>query len=99
MGQEEERTKNVLAPVEALSNVDPGGVLARYLGEEKTADIASDYGVTGSQLTRWLRTVAEEQWKDVQVEKALRRKDKADNMLETAKDHLELARAREMLKS
>jgi hypothetical protein len=42
---------------------------------------------------------AEEQWRSAQVVKALRRKEEADELIETASNPLDLARAREKLKS
>lgn len=85
-----------LAP---LKHVDPKDVLERYLAEEKTADIAASLGVTFAGLSHWLIQHAEGEWKSAQIVLALKRKMLADERLETAENALELARAREQLRS
>lgn len=85
-----------LAP---LKNVNPDDVLERYLAEEKTADIAKSLGVTFAGLSHWLLQHAEGQWKSAQVVLALKRKMEADELIETASTPLDLARAREKLRS
>ena len=80
-------------------DLDPKVVLDRYLTEQTTSQIAQSFGVNRKSLVAWLREVCPEQWKKVQVIRALIRKDDADEGLENACDALSLARAREMLKS
>ena len=82
-----------------LKNVDPKDVLERYLAEEKTADIAKSLGVTFAGLSYWLITHAEGEWKSAQIVLALKRKMQADENIDNATNVLELARARESLKS
>lgn len=77
----------------------PSEVLDRYLTESTTGQIAYGYGVSRKTLVRWLIANAPEQWKEVQVIRALCRKEDADEGIETACDALSLARAREMLRS
>lgn len=74
-------------------------ILARYMTDETTYDIASDYGVTRQALSAYLLKHAEEEWKEAQVARAIARKEKAEDALDTAEDPLQLARARELLKS
>jgi hypothetical protein len=85
-----------LAP---LKGVDPKHVLERYLAEETSTQIAASYGVTRSALSFFMLKYAEQEWKDAQVVKAIRKKEEADELLETADNQLDLTRAREKLKS
>jgi hypothetical protein len=89
-------TQGQLAP---LKSVDPKSVLERYLAEESTHQIAKSLGVTRSGLNYWLLKVAEDEWKSAQVVKALKRKEDAEEAIETAADALTLARARELLRA
>ena len=77
----------------------PQRVLERYWTEESTSQIAGQYGLSRKALVRWLREQCPEEWKQVQVVRALCRKDDGDDGLEVACDALSLARAREQLKS
>ena len=79
--------------------LDPQVVLDRYLTESTTSQIAQEFGVSRKTLVRWIRDVAPDQWKKVQVVRALCRKEDGDEGIETACDALSLARAREQLKS
>lgn len=80
-------------------DLKPGEVLQRYLSEETTSQIASSYGISRKTLTQWLREVAKDEWRKVQIIRALDIKDKGNEQLEVADDALSLARAREMVKS
>lgn len=82
-----------------LKAADPKDVLNRVLQEESTKDIAASYGVTRSALNQWLLTHAEADWKAAQVIRASKRKEEAEEALETADDALSLARAREKLRA
>lgn len=79
--------------------LDPKEVLDRYLTEATTSQIATEYGISRKCLVRWLRDVVPDAWNQVQIIRALCRKDDADEGLAIASDALSLARAREMLKS
>jgi hypothetical protein len=85
-----------LAP---LKGVDPKDILERYLGEETSTQIAATYGVTRAALSYFMLKHAEEQWKDAQVTKAMQRKENAEDLLESASNPLDLARARELLRA
>ena len=82
-----------------LKDVDPKDILQRYLNEESGPEIAKSYGVTRAALSLHMLKHAEEQWKDAQVVKAIRRKENAEDLLETAENALELTRAREQLRA
>lgn len=82
-----------------LAKADPKTILVRYLSDESTADIAKDFGCTRQALSQFLLKNAEEEWKEAQVARALARKEKADDDMETANDPMSLASARERLKS
>lgn len=85
-----------LAP---LKEVDPKQVIERVLAEESTKDIAASLGVTRSALNQWLLTQAETDWKAAQIIRAHKRKEEAEEEMDTAADALSLARARERLRA
>lgn len=80
-------------------NLNPAEVLQRYLTEQTTSQIAASYGVKRKSLIAWLRKVAPEEWKAVQLIRAHDRKEIGNEQLEEAIDALSLARARELVKS
>lgn len=85
-----------LAP---LRKLDPRDILERYLAGETGPQIAQSLGVTKQALSFWLLTKGETDWKAAQLVKAIDRKDRGDELLETADNPLDLARAREMIRS
>ena len=80
-------------------NLDHKEVLARYLSEDTTSQIAQSYGVTRKSLVAWLRQVAPKEWKQVQLIRAHDRKELGNEEIESAEDALSLARAREIVRS
>lgn len=82
-----------------LQGVDPRKILLRFLSEESTESIAKDYGCTRQSLGQFLLRHAEDEWKDAQIARALARKEKAEDDMANAADPLQLAKARELLKS
>ena len=85
--------------LQTLTKVDPQVVLARYIGEERTQDIAQSYGVSRVALNTWLRKVAEEEWKDAQVARGIERKEKAEDALDAATDMFQVNKAQAQLKA
>ena len=96
----------------ALRDADPKTILARYLSDESTKDIAKDYGVTRQALGQFLLKHAETEWKDAQVSRAIARKEQSEDEFDAIglqiagadKDErdrltLRLSLAREKLKS
>lgn len=81
------------------ADLNPREVLERYLVAETTGHIAQEYGVSRKALTKWMRQVAPEEWKAVQIVRALANQEDAEQGIITAADALSLARARELLKS
>ena len=79
--------------------LDPDVVLERYLTESTTSQIAQEYGTSRKTLVRWLVEQRPDQWKQIQVIRALCRKEDSDEGIEGACDALSLARARESLRS
>lgn len=75
------------------------GVLFRVSEGERTADIASELGISRVRLNQLLLQYAEDDWRSLQVARALTAKEKAEDLLETAPDGLTLARAREQLRA
>lgn len=65
-----------------LKAADPQSVLQRVLNEESTKDIAKSFGVTRSALNQWLLTNSETEWKAVQVVRAAKRKEDAEDEYE-----------------
>jgi hypothetical protein len=90
---------NIQGQLNPLKNVKPTDILARYLAEETSTQIAKSLGVTKAALSYFMLKHAETEWKDAQVVKALTRKENAENYLETADNPLDLARGRELLKA
>lgn len=90
---------NLQGRLNLLKNVSPQEVLDRYLAEETSTEIAASLGVTRAALSYWLLEVAESEWKSAQLVKAIRRKEDADSLIDTASNPLDLARARESLRS
>lgn len=82
-----------------LASIDPHEIIARYLSDEKTHDIAASIGVTHQALYAHLLNHSEQDWKDAQVARALALRDRAEEDLKIAPDALALSRAREVLKS
>jgi hypothetical protein len=82
-----------------LSGLNPKDILERYLKGETSPQIAESYGVTKQALSLWLITKGEDDWKAAQLVKAIERKDKAEELIDTATTMLDLTRGREMLKS
>ena len=79
--------------------LDADEVLKEYLTEGKTSGIAARYGIRRSALTRWLRHTRPEQWKEIQVIRALCTKEDGEQGLYDAETALNLARARELIRS
>ena len=94
-----EAKQKTVAIFPGLTGQDPKQILLRYLTNETTETIAADYGVTRQALGQYLLRHAEEDWKEAQVARAIGRKEKAEDDLEAATDPLQLAKARELLKS
>jgi hypothetical protein len=90
---------SVKGALNPLKDVSPKDVLERVLNEESTKDIAASLGVTRSALNQWLLATAEQEWRAAQVIRAYRRKEEAEDEMDTATDTLSLARARERLKA
>jgi hypothetical protein len=92
-------TSQQTALVPRLAGQDPHAILLRYLSDESTSTIAADYGVTRQALGQFLLKHVEEDWKEAQVARAIARKEKAEDDIESATDALQLAKARELLKA
>jgi hypothetical protein len=72
----------------ALRETDPKTLLARYLSDESTESIASDYGVTRQALGKYLLEAAEGEWKAAQVARAIARKEEAEDDVSAARTSL-----------
>ena len=81
------------------AGLDPKTVLEAYLATPHTSKIAETFGVRRSSLTAWLRQVAPDDWRNVQLIRAHLKKEDGDEGIEDAREAFELARAREMLRS
>ena len=91
--------RSIGGEIAPLKGLDPNIVLQRFLAEETGKQIAESLGVTRAALSHFMLKYAEQEWKDAQVAKALIRKDRAEDLLETADNALDLTRARELLRS
>lgn len=82
----------------SLVSLDTNTVLARYQ-TETIEQIAQSLGASDVGLYLKIIREAPEQWKEHQAAKALRDLERAEERLEGANGMLEIARAREVLKS
>ena len=89
-------TKNLPANPEWF---DPQKIMAQILEGKRTHDIAQELGVTREKLVYHLTTKAAEEWKTSQLLRDLRRKEEAEDEIDSAKDVLELKKAEAKLKS
>lgn len=80
-------------------DLNPQEVLDRYLTEQTTAHIAKSYGLSRKALVKWIRTVAPEQWKEVQLIRAHVSLEQDEDGMREAPDALSLARMRECVKA
>ena len=90
---------NAGKPLAGKTKADAVEILQRYLSDETSLQIADSLGITRQALSAWLINTAEDEWIAAQIARAAARKDKADDAMDCATDGLELARAREQLKS
>ena len=74
-------------------------ILRRYEAGEQFREICKDHGVSHVTLYKYVIHHAEQQWKDLQVARALARKESAEEQLDDAKDQLSVNQARERLKA
>lgn len=74
-------------------------ILQRYLFADTSSQVARELGVRRSTLSQWLRDTCPEKWHAVQVIRADLRKEDGDSGIYGARDALDLARARELLRS
>lgn len=91
-----------LIPQTGIATTNPQAVMQRYLDGEDSVQIAESLGITRQRLSFWLLKHAEQEWKDVQVVKAIDLYDKALAELSVKKserDPVDLAYARENLRS
>jgi predicted DNA-binding protein YlxM (UPF0122 family) len=75
----------------ALRDQDPKTILARYLSDESTKEIAKCYGVTRQALGQYLLKHAETEWKEAQVARAIARKEQAEDDMEAIGTRIETA--------
>jgi predicted DNA-binding protein YlxM (UPF0122 family) len=73
----------------ALRGADPKTILARYLSDESTKDIAKDFGVSRQALGQFLLKHAETEWKEAQVARAIARKEQAEDDMEGIASRIE----------
>lgn len=77
------------ANLPALRETDPKLILQRYLSDESTKDIAASYGVTRQALGKYLLAVAETEWREAQVARAIARKESAEDNLDAIEGQIQ----------
>lgn len=82
-----------------LKSYNPKEVINQYLEGKNSTEIAKEIGVSKQAISLWLLKHAEKDWHQAQVAKAISLRDEAEDAMEHAADALDLARARERLKS
>ena len=80
-------------------DLDPHQVLQLYLDADTSSRVADHLGIRRSTLTRWLRDTIPDEWRAAQIVRAHMRKEDGDEGIYGARDALDLARARELLRS
>lgn len=78
---------------------DAKAILSRIIAGERTEDIAKGFNVTKEVLSYHLRTKATDDWKEAQVIRDIRRKEEAEDAIDSATDMLQLNKAMAKLKS
>lgn len=81
------------------AGLDPDDVLRDFLLSETTSNISVKYGVNRRALTKWLRTKQPAEWKEVQRIRALVTKEEGGETIYNARDALQLAKGRELLRA
>ena len=81
------------------TKLDPDQILLDYLIAGKTSGIALQYGLRRGALTRWLQSVRPREWKEIQIIRALCTKEDGEEAIYDAATALQLARARELVRS
>lgn len=78
---------------------DAQKILMAVVEGKRTEEIATALGTTKDRLSFYLRKHSPEDWKEAQIIRDLRRKEEAEDEIDTADDMLKLSKAREKLKS
>ena len=81
------------------NTLDPDEVLAEYLAASTTSQISKRYGISRKAMVKWLREKRPDQWKQVQIIRALADKEDGRDGIIGARSGLSLAQARELLKA
>ena len=81
------------------ANLNPDEVIAKYLTEATTSQIAASYGLSRRALVKWLRQERPNEWKEAQLIRAHVRLEDGEDGLDGSADALSLARAREQAKA
>lgn len=89
------REQEAIGGVHSLSEVNPQGLVARYVAGEKIKDIAKEYGVNRIAIYQFLLRLVPDEWKEAQRAKAFAMKEQGEDRIQSAKDPLELAIGRE----
>ena len=79
--------------------LDPDKIISEYLVEQQTSGIAKRYGIRRGALTRWLAQQRPTEWKEVQRIRAFCPKEDGIEQTYDARTALQLARARELIRS
>ena len=74
-------------------------VLARYLHGELVSEMALEYETSDTTIYALLLRDHEDQWKDIQIARAMARLERSQTGMDLAANPLELARAREQIKA
>ena len=93
------REKEAIGGPNALADVAPQSVIARYLAGEKIKDIAAQYGVSRIAMYAFLLKFVPEEWTAAQRARAFAMKEQGEELIVNAADPLELGKGREQLRA
>lgn len=93
------REQQAIGGVYSLSEVDPQGVVQRYIAGEKMKDMAAQYGVSDIALYAFVLRHCKDDWLAAQSAKAFAMKERGQDGLEDPKNPLNLSADRELVRA
>lgn len=93
------REKQAIGGIHSLSEVNPHGVVERYIAGEKIKKMAGEYGVSDIAMYAFLLRNVPEEWLAAQKARAFALKERGEDGLEDPTDPLQLSSSRELLRA
>jgi hypothetical protein len=93
------REQQAIGGVHSLSEVDPKGVVQRYIAGEKMKTMAEQYGVSDIALYAFVLRHCKDDWLAAQSAKAFAMKERGQDGLENPENPLQLSGDRELVRA